>query len=180
VACGLSDWAGTDWCALVRSRSVSKFGLDTGPRVPSPDACAAGNLCGKGSARPSAQMGDGWKPIISRDQLSLGRIAGLGGKSAVGEGFGLAFAFCCAFSVALDTLDPNETCIVHTPDLFTKPGELLRKDYDWSGPVHAIKCPTILVFADANGVRSEHIFSSTKSWAAAKAVIPFYQHQRFP
>lgn len=41
--------------------------------------------------------------------------------------------------------------------LFTKLGELLKKDYDWSKEVAAIKSPTMLVFADADAIRTAHI-----------------------
>jgi pimeloyl-ACP methyl ester carboxylesterase len=41
--------------------------------------------------------------------------------------------------------------------LFAKLGEMLRKDYDWSDGVKAIKSPTMLVFADADAVRLQHI-----------------------
>ena len=41
--------------------------------------------------------------------------------------------------------------------LFTKLGDLLRKDYDWSKEVAAIKAPTMIVFADADAVRTTHI-----------------------
>jgi pimeloyl-ACP methyl ester carboxylesterase len=42
------------------------------------------------------------------------------------------------------------------PVLLTKLGELLRKDYDWSKEVAAIKSPTLLVFGDADAVRTAH------------------------
>jgi pimeloyl-ACP methyl ester carboxylesterase len=42
------------------------------------------------------------------------------------------------------------------PVLLTKLGELLRKDYDWSKDVAAIKAPTLLVFWDADAVRTAH------------------------
>jgi pimeloyl-ACP methyl ester carboxylesterase len=42
------------------------------------------------------------------------------------------------------------------PVLLTKLGELLRKDYDWSKDVAAIKAPTLLVFGDADAVRPAH------------------------
>lgn len=42
------------------------------------------------------------------------------------------------------------------PVLLTKIGELLRKDYDWSKDVAAIKSPTLLVFGDADAVRTAH------------------------
>jgi len=41
--------------------------------------------------------------------------------------------------------------------LTTKLGELLRQDYDWSKQVAAIRLPVLLVFADADAVRTEHI-----------------------
>jgi pimeloyl-ACP methyl ester carboxylesterase len=41
--------------------------------------------------------------------------------------------------------------------LFTKLGDLLRQDYDWSKDVAAIKSPVILVFADADAVRTAHV-----------------------
>jgi pimeloyl-ACP methyl ester carboxylesterase len=42
------------------------------------------------------------------------------------------------------------------PVLFTKLGELLRKDYDWSKEVAEIKAPTMIVVGDADGVRTAH------------------------
>jgi pimeloyl-ACP methyl ester carboxylesterase len=41
--------------------------------------------------------------------------------------------------------------------LFTKLGQLLSTDYDWSREVAGIKTKTLLVFADADAVRPEHI-----------------------
>ena len=41
--------------------------------------------------------------------------------------------------------------------LFTKLADLLKKDYDWSRQVAAIKAPTMLVFADADAVRPAHM-----------------------
>ncbi len=43
------------------------------------------------------------------------------------------------------------------PVLITKVGDLLRKDYDWSKDVAAIKAPTMIVFADADAVRPAHV-----------------------
>jgi pimeloyl-ACP methyl ester carboxylesterase len=45
---------------------------------------------------------------------------------------------------------------VDWPVLLTKLGEMLRKDYDWSKDVAAIKVPTLLVFGDADAVRTAH------------------------
>ncbi|WP_048138463.1 MULTISPECIES: alpha/beta fold hydrolase [unclassified Methanosarcina] len=41
--------------------------------------------------------------------------------------------------------------------LFTKLGDLLGKDYDWSKDVAAIKSPTMIVFADADAVSMAHV-----------------------
>jgi pimeloyl-ACP methyl ester carboxylesterase len=41
--------------------------------------------------------------------------------------------------------------------LFTKLSELLKRDYDWSKDVSAIKTPTILIFADADSIMPAHI-----------------------
>jgi pimeloyl-ACP methyl ester carboxylesterase len=41
--------------------------------------------------------------------------------------------------------------------LCTKIGELLRQDYDWSKDVEALKAQTMLVYADADGVRMAHV-----------------------
>jgi len=43
------------------------------------------------------------------------------------------------------------------PVLVAKMGELLRKDYDWSIEVAAIKAPVMLVFADADAIRPERM-----------------------
>src|SRR5258708_23241873 len=42
------------------------------------------------------------------------------------------------------------------PVLLTKIGDLLRQDYDWSKEVAAIKAPTLLVFGDADAIRTAH------------------------
>ena len=42
------------------------------------------------------------------------------------------------------------------PVLLTKMGELLRKDYDWSRICQSIQVPTLLVFGDADAVRTAH------------------------
>jgi pimeloyl-ACP methyl ester carboxylesterase len=43
------------------------------------------------------------------------------------------------------------------PVLMTKLGDLIRKNYDWSKEVAAIKMPTMLVFGDADCVPPSHI-----------------------
>src|SRR5439155_24799152 len=42
------------------------------------------------------------------------------------------------------------------PVLLTKVGDLLRKDYNWSDDVSAIKASTLLAFGDADAVRTAH------------------------
>jgi len=42
------------------------------------------------------------------------------------------------------------------PVLLTKLGNLLRKDYDWSKEVAALRTPTLLVVGDADAVRTSH------------------------
>lgn len=41
--------------------------------------------------------------------------------------------------------------------LFTKLGDLVRQDFDWSKDITAIKSPVMIVFADADAVRMAHI-----------------------
>jgi pimeloyl-ACP methyl ester carboxylesterase len=43
------------------------------------------------------------------------------------------------------------------PVLLTKIGEGIRKDYNWSKEVAAIKAPTMLVFGDADAIRPAHM-----------------------
>jgi pimeloyl-ACP methyl ester carboxylesterase len=42
------------------------------------------------------------------------------------------------------------------PVLLTKLGDLLRREYDWSKDVPAIKAPTMIVVGDADSVRTAH------------------------
>jgi pimeloyl-ACP methyl ester carboxylesterase len=46
---------------------------------------------------------------------------------------------------------------VDWPRLIRKTGELNTKDYDWSAGIRGIKARTLLVFADADSIRPEHI-----------------------
>lgn len=46
--------------------------------------------------------------------------------------------------------------------LFTKLGSLVTQDYDWSAQVAAISAPTMLVFADADSIRPEHMIEFYK------------------
>jgi pimeloyl-ACP methyl ester carboxylesterase len=45
------------------------------------------------------------------------------------------------------------------PILLAKLGDLLKRDYDWSKEVKAIRAPTLLVFADQDAIRIEHIMA---------------------
>jgi pimeloyl-ACP methyl ester carboxylesterase len=47
-------------------------------------------------------------------------------------------------------------------------GELASTPYDWSALVKAIKQPTLLVFADADGIRAEHIVEFYKALGGAQ------------
>jgi pimeloyl-ACP methyl ester carboxylesterase len=53
----------------------------------------------------------------------------------------------------LATLYPS----VNWESMFRKTGELANRRYDWSASVAGIKAPTLLVFADADAIRPEHI-----------------------
>jgi pimeloyl-ACP methyl ester carboxylesterase len=79
---------------------------------------------------------DGWYPevLASMDQMG----------PAIGEGMQRS---------PLAKLYPD----INWAALFTKLGDLLRQDYDWSVGVAAIKAPVMLVFADADSVRPAHI-----------------------
>ena len=79
---------------------------------------------------------DGWYPevLASMDQMG----------PAIGEGMRHS---------PLAALYPN----VNWATLFTKLGDLLRQDYDWSAGVAAIRAPVMLVFADADSVRPAHV-----------------------
>lgn len=41
--------------------------------------------------------------------------------------------------------------------LFSKLGEMVAQDYDWSEQVAALTSPTMIIFADADGIRLEHM-----------------------
>lgn len=43
------------------------------------------------------------------------------------------------------------------PVLLHKTGDLLRQDYDWTGEVGALSLPVLLVYADADSIRPEHM-----------------------
>jgi pimeloyl-ACP methyl ester carboxylesterase len=79
---------------------------------------------------------DGFYPEVLAAMAQMGPAAGEGMKKS-----------------PLAQMYPNVNWAV----LFTKLGELLKKDYDWSKEVAAIKSPTMLVFADADAIRTAHM-----------------------
>ncbi len=79
---------------------------------------------------------DGWYPEVLDAMAQMGPAAGEQMKQS-----------------PLYRLYPNVNWAV----LFTKLGDLLRKDYDWSKEVAATKTPTMIVFADADAVRPAHV-----------------------
>jgi pimeloyl-ACP methyl ester carboxylesterase len=46
---------------------------------------------------------------------------------------------------------------VNWETVFAKIGDMVAQDYDWSADVAAIAAPTMLVFADADSIRPEHM-----------------------
>ena len=46
---------------------------------------------------------------------------------------------------------------VNWETVFRKTGELANRRYDWSASVAGIKAPTLLIFADADAIRPEHV-----------------------
>ncbi len=46
--------------------------------------------------------------------------------------------------------------------IFAKTGEMASQDYDWSAGVSAITAPTMLIFADADSIRPEHMVAFYK------------------
>ena len=79
---------------------------------------------------------DGWYPEVLAAMAQMGPAAAEGMKRS-----------------PLYQLYPNVNWAV----LFTKLGDLLKKDYDWSKEVAAIKASTMIVFADADAVRPAHV-----------------------
>jgi pimeloyl-ACP methyl ester carboxylesterase len=43
------------------------------------------------------------------------------------------------------------------PVMVGKTGDLLKRDYDWTSDLAAIKAPTLLVYGDTDGVRLDHV-----------------------
>lgn len=46
---------------------------------------------------------------------------------------------------------------VNWETMFRKTGELANRSFDWSASVAGIKAPTLLIFADADAIRPEHV-----------------------
>jgi len=79
---------------------------------------------------------DGWYPEVLAGMAQMGPAAAEVMKQS-----------------PLYQLYPN----VNWATLFTKLSDLLKKDYDWSKEVAAIKAPTMLVFADADAVPTAYV-----------------------
>ncbi|MFI6820683.1 alpha/beta fold hydrolase [Micromonospora sp. NPDC050187] len=84
---------------------------------------------------------DGWYPEV------------LAGMAGMGEGTAAESRASAAYA--------HHTRVAPRPQdwpvLWTKLGALLRRDYDWSAEVAALTVPTLLVFADADAVRTAHM-----------------------
>ena len=67
--------------------------------------------------------------------------------------------------IATTTLSTSSVCSplaslypsVDWETVFRKTGELANRSYDWSASVAGIEAPTLLIFADADAIRPEHI-----------------------
>ncbi len=79
---------------------------------------------------------EGWYPEVLASMAQMGAAAAEGMKQS-----------------PLYNLYPG----VDWAKLFTKLGDLLRQDYDWSKEVAAIKAPTMIIFADADAIRTTHV-----------------------
>ena len=79
---------------------------------------------------------NGWYPEVLEGMAQMGPEAAKGMKQS-----------------PLNLLYPDANWAV----LFTKLGDLLKKDYDWSKDVASIKLPMMMVFADADAVRTKHV-----------------------
>ncbi len=79
--------------------------------------------------------------------------------------------------------------------LLDRMGELMRKDYDWRAEIAALRVPTLLLFADHDGVSTKHIaeffalfgggvkdpgWSGQPQFSRARlAIVPGYTHYNF-
>ncbi|MGH8882512.1 MAG: alpha/beta fold hydrolase, partial [Stackebrandtia sp.] len=52
--------------------------------------------------------------------------------------------------------------------LVTKTGESMRRDFDYTQQAEAIECPVLLVFADADAIRFEHIVEVFRSFGGGQ------------
>jgi len=84
---------------------------------------------------------DGWYPEV------------LDNLAKIGPGIAEAMKQSPAYQVYARTAPRPQDW----PVLLAKLGDLMRQNYDWSKDVASIRAPTMLVFADADAFRPEHI-----------------------
>lgn len=128
-----------DVAALMRHldvRQADVMGLSLGAGVALQTAIRHPQLVRKLVVVAAPFRRDGWYPEVRADFDRMGPASGEPMKQS-----------------PLAQLYPH----VDWPTLFGKIGELQRKDFDWSAEVRAIEAPTMLVFADADAVRPDHI-----------------------
>jgi len=133
----------SDVAGLLKHLGIPKadvMGYSLGGGVAAHVAFAYPELIGKLVIVSTAFRKDGWYPEINAGMAQVG--------AAAAEGMKQTPMYQMYASVAPRPED--------WPLLLAKIGELLRKDYDWSKSVLAIKSPTLLVFGDADAVRTAH------------------------
>jgi pimeloyl-ACP methyl ester carboxylesterase len=132
-----------DIAGLLKHLGIAKadvMGYSLGGGVAAHMAFAYPQAVGKLVITSTAFRKDGWYPEINAGMLQIG--------PAAAEPMKQTPMYQMYRSIAPRPQD--------WPVLLTKIGELLRKDYDWSQNVAAIKSPTLLVFGDADAVRTAH------------------------
>jgi pimeloyl-ACP methyl ester carboxylesterase len=133
------EWMADDIAALLKHLGIAQadiMGYSMGAGVALSTAVRHPGAVRKLVAASAAFRRDGWYPEVLAGMSQLGPEAAVWMQKS-----------------PLARLYPD----VNWATLFTKLGDLLRQDYDYSKEVAAIRAPTLLVFADADSVRLEHI-----------------------
>ena len=91
--------------------------------------------------------------------------------------------FCPAWVKAFKQLEANAATLgagvkasplgkaypeVDWTNLFRKVGDLTKRPFDWSADVARLRARTLLVFADADGIRPEHLVEFWKALGAGR------------